>query len=323
MRLKNPVRYQVPLQSKRGQLYERKPRSISGEEVLVFQRLSDTQRIDLESFSKSSAHPSSDHMLDTLKHHWPEYLMEAAGLGIFMVSAVVFTAILEHPSSPVRQAIADPFLRRMLIGMAMGFTAICIIYSPWGKQSGAHINPSVTLTFFRLGKVKPWDAFFYIIAQFIGGLAGVLLVAAVIKGIITHPSVNYIATIPGMSGIFIAFISEFIISFILMSVILIVSNTMSIARFTGLFAGVMVATYITLEAPFSGMSMNPARTFGSALPANVWTALWVYFTAPPLGMLLASEVYVRVKGAKSVLCAKLHHQNDKRCIHCGKPEVRR
>lgn len=260
-------------------------------------------------------------MLGSLKHHWPEYLMEAAGIGIFMVSAVVFTTILEHPSSAVQQAIADPFLRRMLIGMAMGLTAICIIYSPWGKQSGAHINPSVTLTFFRLGKVKPWDAFFYIIAQFIGGLAGVLLMTVVVKGATTHPSVNYVVTIPGMSGVSVAFISEFIISFILMSMILIVSNTLSVARFTGLFAGILVATYITLEAPLSGMSMNPARTFGSALPANVWTALWVYFTAPPLGMLLAAEVYLRVKGAKSVLCAKLHHQNDKRCIHCCKPEV--
>jgi aquaporin Z len=302
---------------------EQKSQSMYGEEVLMFQQLSEMQKVDLEPFSKSSVWSSSNHMLEALKHHWPEYLMEAAGLGIFMVSAVAFTAILEHPSSPVRQEIADPFLRRMLIGIAMGLTAICIIYSPWGKQSGAHINPSVTLTFFRLGKVKPWDAFFYIIAQFIGGLAGVFLVAAVIRGAITHPSVNYVATIPGMSGVSVAFIAEFIISFILMSMILIVSNALNIARFTGLFAGLMVATYITLEGPFSGMSMNPARTFGSALPARVWTALWVYFTAPPLGMLLAAEVYLRVRGTKSVLCAKLHHQNDKRCIHCGKPEVER
>jgi aquaporin Z len=262
-------------------------------------------------------------MINTLRHNWPEYLMEAACLGIFMISAAVFTIILEHPASSARQAIADPFLRRMLIGIAMGLTAICIVYSPWGKQSGAHINPSVTLTFFRLGKVKPWDAFFYVISQFVGGLAGVLVTAAVIRDAIAHPSVNYVATIPGMSGTAIAFAAELIISFILMSMILIVSNTPNIARFTGLFAGILVATYITIEAPFSGMSMNPARTFGSALPGHVWTALWIYFTAPPLGMLIAAEVYTRIKGVHGVSCAKLHHQNDKRCIHCGKPEVER
>jgi aquaporin Z len=74
-----------------------------------------------------------------------------------------------------------------------------------------------------------------------------------------------------------------------------------------------------LESPLSGMSMNPARTFGSAFPAQLWTALWIYFTAPPLGMLLAAEVYLWQKGAQSVFCAKLHHQNPKRCIFCGYP----
>jgi aquaporin Z len=69
------------------------------------------------------------------------------------------------------------------------------------------------------------------------------------------------------------------------------------------------------------MSMNPARTFASALPAHHWTALWLYFTAPLLGMFLAAEVYLWARGAKGVACAKLHHENPKRCIFCGKPAV--
>jgi len=81
-----------------------------------------------------------------------------------------------------------------------------------------------------------------------------------------------------------------------------------------LCAGILVATYITFTAPLSGMSMNPARTFGSALPAHVWTHLWIYCTAPLLGMLAAAEVFLRRHGAHRVLCAKLHHQNTKRCI---------
>ena len=253
-------------------------------------------------------------MRQALAQHWPEYLIEAWGLGIFMVSACTFAALLEHPASPVHMALPEPVMRRMVMGLAMGLTAISIIYSPWGQQSGAHINPSVTLTFFRLGKIEPWDACFYVLAQFIGGLLGVFLMASLLGQIIAAPSVNYVVTVPGSSGIGWAFVAEVAISFGLMLVVLVSSNTVSAARFTGLFAGSLVATYITLEAPISGMSMNPARTFGSALSAQLWTAWWVYFIAPPLGMLLAAELYVRRNGLHTVLCAKLHHNNDKRCI---------
>jgi len=120
-------------------------------------------------------------MRAALTHHWPEYLMEAAGLGIFMLAACTFATLLEHPASPVRQAISDPILRRLLIGLAMGLTAISLIYSPWGKQSGAHLNPSLTLTFWRLGKVASWDALLYIAAQFVGGMLGVPLAAEIYR----------------------------------------------------------------------------------------------------------------------------------------------
>jgi aquaporin Z len=256
--------------------------------------------------------------MNALRHHYPEYLMEAVGLGLFMISAAVFTTLLEHPASPMRQAIASPSVRRFLIGVAMGLTAIAIVYSPWGKQSGAHLNPAFTFVFFRLGKVKPWDAFFYILFHFFGGLIGLLLAGGILRDAIAHPSVNYIVTTPGADGVGIAFLAELLISFGMMLMVLFVSNNPSQGRYTGLFAGVLIATYITLEAPLSGMSMNPARTLASAISAQHWTALWVYFTAPLAGMLLASEVYVRWKGRSAVRCTKLHHENNKRCIfRCG------
>ena len=266
---------------------------------------------------KIDVHNSKAHkMFATLKRHWPEYLMEAAELGIFMISACGFGVLLEYSGSPIRQTIHEPFVRRMLMGLAMGLTAIAIIYSPWGKQSGAHFNPAVTLTFFRLGKVAKWDAFFYVIAQFLGGAAGVLVALALLGDLIADPSVNYVATLPGVRGMPVAFFAELAITFVLMTVILHVSNTGRFAKFTGLFAGALVAIYITFESPLSGMSMNPARTLGSALPGQIWQSLWIYFTAPPLGMLLASQLYLRQPGRAPILCAKLHHQNDKRCIFC-------
>jgi aquaporin Z len=253
-------------------------------------------------------------MLSVLKQHWPEYLMEAAELGIFMVSACTFGVLLEYPGSPLHQALPDPWLRRVIGGIAMGLTAISIIYSPWGKQSGAHFNPAVTLTFWRLGKVSGADAFFYAVSQFAGAVIGVMLSAVVLQNTLMHPSVNYVVTLPGNNGVTAAFLAEAVIAFIQMTMVLNVSNRMNIARYTGLFAGALVATYISVESPFSGMSMNPARTFGSAFNAQIWASLWIYFTAPPLGMLLAAESYLRLKGARGVLCAKLHHHNHKRCI---------
>ena len=133
-----------------------------------------------------------------MRKHWPEYLMEAWGLGAFMVSAGLITTVLEYSNSPIHQAIENADLRRMLIGLGMGLTAIAIIYSPWGKQSGAHLNPAVTLTFLRLGKVKALDAVFYIIAQFVGGALGVLLTWAVLGSAFAEPPVDFVNTKPGV-----------------------------------------------------------------------------------------------------------------------------
>ena len=246
--------------------------------------------------------------------HWPEYLMEATCLGLFMVSACSFTVLLEHPASAIRQTLPSAFARRCITGVAMGLTAIALIYSPWGKQSGAHLNPSITLTFFRLGKIEPWDAAFYIAAQFTGGTLGVLLSRLIWGHAITEQNVRYAATLPGAHGTGAAFVAEMVISFVMMTMVLNFSNAAQLARFTGVVAGALVATYITLESPLSGMSMSPARSFASAAPGGLWNSLWIYFTAPPLGMMLAAQVYVWFRGRHAIFCAKLHHQNDKRCI---------
>ena len=240
--------------------------------------------------------------------------MEAAELALFMLSACAFTVLLYHPASPLFESFHSELLRRAAMGIAMGSTAIAIIFSPLGKRSGAHFNPAVTLTFFRLGKVRPWDAGFYVVAQFIGGIAGVVAAMWLLGPAVADPHVNYATTQPGPQGPLLAFIAELFISFVLMSVVLRVSNTKRLARWTGLFAGALVATYITVESPISGMSMNPARTFSSAFGASVWMSLWIYFVAPPVGMLLAAEIFTRGKTRRPALCAKFHHHNNQRCI---------
>jgi len=208
-------------------------------------------------------------------------------------------------------------------GIAMGLTLLGLIHTPWGQRSGAHMNPATTLMFLRLGKVEKWDALFYALFQFLGGFAGVALSLLAFGPVLAHPKVNFAATLPGPLGVPVAFLAELVISFGLALTVLTVSNSARLSRFTPFFVATLVATYISFEAPFSGMSMNPARTFGSALPAHAFHALWVYFTAPPLGMLLAAEVYLRVHSARIVYFAKYHHNNSMRCIfRCRYAELR-
>jgi len=248
------------------------------------------------------------------ERHWPEYAIDGLCLGLFMLSAATFATLLQHPSSPVSGWLTAPIVQRIPMGVAMGLTAAAIIYSPLGRRSGAHMNPALTLTFLRLGKVAPIDALGYIAAQFAGGAAGILAAVWLLRGLPADPSVNFIATTPGPEGWAVAFLAEALISFGMMLMVLTATNTSGLAPFTGLFAGALVATYITFEAPLSGMSMNPARSLGPSVLAHQGASLWIYFVAPIVGMFAAAEVFVRARGRESVGCAKLHHPKHGRCI---------
>jgi aquaporin Z len=262
-------------------------------------------------------------MIDALFHHWPEYLIEGALLGIFMISACFAVFVMEHPASPVPGRIRSAAARRVFIGILMGVTAVILIYSPWGQRSGAHMNPGTTLTFLVLGKIRAWDAVFYIAAQFAGGFGGVLLSSVLLGSAIRHQSVHYVTTMPGKRGAKAAWFAEFAISLGMMGMVLLSTNHTSTAAYTGVFAGVLVASYVAIEAPLSGMSINPARTLASAVPARSYRGLWIYFTAPPLAMLSAAGIYTSILGEQRVYCAKLNHAGHERCIFdCHIDELR-
>jgi aquaporin Z len=254
---------------------------------------------------------------EALRSHWPEYLIEAWALGTFMFVAGAATTLFEYPRTRVHAAIADPTLRRALIGLAMGATAVLLIYSPWGRRSGAHMNPAVTLAFLSLGRVAPWDAAFYGMAQCVGGVLGVGAAVLAFGAAFAQAPIRFIATVPGPPGPGAAFAAELVMSFALMLTILIVMSRPRWGRYTGWVAGLLVAGFIALEAPLSGMSINPARSLASALPSGIWTSIWIYLLAPCLGMWLATRVYLRIGEAPAAGCAKLRHTSDQPCIHCG------
>jgi aquaporin Z len=245
-------------------------------------------------------------LLRSLAQHWPLYAFEAVELACFMLSACAFTVFLFDPSYRAFHLLPSAVVRRILMGIAMGVTAILIIHSPMGKRSGAHFNPAITLTYFRLRKIAKWDALFYVLFQFMGGVLGVAVAAMFFGSTLAAPTVEYAVTVPGRYGTAAAFQAEFFMSALLMWVVLWMTNRPSLAAYTGYFVGVLIALYILFFAPVSGFSINPARTFGSALFADIWTAEWLYFVAPVSGMLVSAEIYLRIYGADGILCAKLH-----------------
>jgi aquaporin Z len=252
--------------------------------------------------------------LTTIRANWCVYAIDGALLGAFMVSACGFVALLEHPSSSVHQAINSGFARRALIGIAMGLTALALIYSPWGKRSGAQMNPAITLSFLRIGRLTRLDAVGYISAQFLGAVLGVATMSIALGMLVSHPNVNYAATVPGSTGLLLAWLGEFAITFLLMTVVIAVNKVPRLAPFTGCFAAALVAFYITFEAPISGMSMNPARSFGSALFAHNWTGFWIYCTAPIAGMFSAIELHRAITKQHQRLCGKLSHSRSIACF---------
>jgi aquaporin Z len=234
-----------------------------------------------------------------LKKGWKielkKYIDEALGLGLFMISACFVDALIEYPGLPFKHIIAFPLVRRFIVGLAMGLTALFIFTSKFGKQSGAYINPAVTIIRYRLGDIKSFDALFYIVFQLIGGSLGVYVVTLFFPVWMKDPSINYVITIPGKAGILIAFILEFLISFLLICVVLFMSIKKQWDNYTPYAVSFLITLFITFEAPYSGMSMNPARTFASAIIAGQWKSFWLYCTAPLLGMLAGEYLYRKEK----------------------------
>ena len=235
------------------------------------------------------------------RQHVPYYLMEGLGLAIFMLSAGFFTTAMESPLSPVHQAIPNGQLRLIIIAVAMGLTAYVIFNSPWTSPSGAHINPAVTLARLRLGQIRFVDACFYILAQGVGGLVGVYLLAGLLGPAFRGSPVNYVVTVPGSGySAWQAAGCEVIIAFIMFTMILFSSNSPRWQKYTKEMAALLVSGFVFVAGPISGFGMNPARSLASAIPSGIWTDFPIYVICPILGMLFATELFIYLNQGKKI-----------------------
>jgi aquaporin Z len=239
--------------------------------------------------------------------------MESTEVGAWMLSVCIWGTLTYNDESPFKSLGLSAVSKSILMGIAVAVTTFMIIRSPFGRRSGAHLNPSVTLTFLWLGRIHRWDAAWYIVAHFIGAIAGVLAARQILGLRLSAPSVQYMVTVPGEHGNAITFMGEFLMSGVLMAGVLYSSNHRRLARFTPTLVAILTILFFVLSPSRSGFSVNPVRTFSSALFAGTWQGAWIYFAAPCLGMLSAAALYIKAVGLNRIYCAKVFHDMRSTC----------
>jgi aquaporin Z len=245
--------------------------------------------------------------------HWREYLMESSGLGVLMLCICLFGTALYSNASPMARFHLSGRENSAFMGLGVAATTWFIIRSPFGRRSGAHFNPAITLTYLWLGRIHRWDALCYIAAQFSGALAGVFVARQFLGVSLAAEPVRYVVTVPGSYGRATAFVAEFLLSALLMGVVLFATNHRTLARFSPLLVAAVTVLYFAICSSISGFSVNPARTFSSAVFAWIWWGIWIYFIAPCLGMLAVAYAYIRTFGSNRVYCAKVFHDRRSTC----------
>jgi len=238
-----------------------------------------------------------------------DYAAEFAGTFLLLLIGLSAVVVDFAHGSPVARWLPDENLRRLLTGFIFAGGATAIVYSPLGRTSGGHINPAVTLAFLRLRKITGRSAAWYMVAQFAGAFAGAVAVRLLWGSLASDVDLG--ATIPGWGGSAVSLLAEIAMTFLLVTLILRFVDEPKLQRFTPAAAGALVAFLVFVEAPLSGTSLNPARSFGPAVVAPDLSGFWVYLLAPPVGALLAVALYRRSR--RTVRCGKLIHSDEYDC----------
>jgi aquaporin Z len=241
-----------------------------------------------------------------MKTPWTLYLSEFVGTALLLAIGLSFVILDFGTGSPVVTLLPDAGLRRLITGFLFGTTGALIAVSPIGKESGAHINPVVTLAFWLMGKLRSRHAVGYVLAQLAGAILGCLPLLA--WGAIGR-SVHLGATLPGAGyGAGVAILGEVGTTFALIIGLFLFIRHPRIRPFTPMLFPFLYAFMVWLEAPVSGTSTNPARSLGPAVVSGTWSDWWVYWIGPPLGMSLAVGFY-RTSWLRhlEIEVAKLYH----------------
>jgi len=214
------------------------------------------------------------------------YVAEFIGTALLVLLGISVVTLIFGEGAFVADVIPSLRLRRILSGFIFGSIGAIISVTKIGRISGAHINPAVTMVFLFFGKIDLKTAAGYVLAQFAGAVAGALpLLAWGSMG----ASIEYGATVPGAEyPIWEALFGEFITTFIMVTLLVLFLAFRETRSFTPLIFPILYAIMVPLEAPLSGISTNPARSFGPAVISGEWKGFWIYIVGPYMGALVAS-----------------------------------
>lgn len=241
-----------------------------------------------------------------VKFPYPVLLAEAAGTGLLLLAGLSFVILDFGAGSPLLKWLPDPGTRRLITGFLFGATGGLIAVSPLGKLSGAHLNPVVTFAFWVQGKLQTHMLAGYVLMQFAGAALGSL--PLLLWGQMGS-SVAFGATVPGRGYSTVVVIAGEVLTTgtMILGLFFFLSHA-RLRRFTPLLFPFLYAGMVFLEAPLSGTSTNPARSFGPALVAGIWQDWWIYWLGPLLGALLAlALIRSNWLGVLEVEVAKLYH----------------
>jgi MIP family channel proteins len=205
------------------------------------------------------------------------YLAEALG---------TFALVFAGPGAAAVDVSSGGAVGTVGVGMSFGLIVMAMIFA-LGHISGCHINPAVTVAMLALRRIEAPRAAGFVACQLAGAvLAGLAIVA------ILGDEGQAGASIPRLNGADAALWSEVVLTFFLVFVVLAVATD---ERAQGSMAAIAVGGYVGFAAtgwgPVANASMNPARSFGPAVAANVWDSHWVYWAGPLAGALLAAAIY--------------------------------
>jgi aquaporin Z len=234
---------------------------------------------------------------------WPLFASELVGTAVLVLLGLSLVIVMFGDGSAMARLVPGEGARRLLTGFLFGTVGGALALSPVGKVSGAHINPAVTFGFYLVGRLDVRVALGYVAAQLAGAVVGCLPLLA--WGAMGR-SVAFGATLPGPGyGTTTVLLGEVVTTFGLIAGLCVFLGLKELRRFTPALMPFLYAVMVFLEAPVSGTSTNPARSFGPAVVSGRWQGWWVYWLGPAVGTVVAIVVCSLLRLRVEV--AKLYH----------------